>query len=108
MRAGFLDRRVVIERAALVTDDFGQDIETWQPIATVWASKADIRDAERVAAQQVGATVTTRFQMRWSSRVRDISPRDRVVHAGDVYQVVAVKELGRREGLEVTATAEAD
>jgi SPP1 family predicted phage head-tail adaptor len=108
MRAGSLDRRVTVERAGLTTDEFGQDLESWAPLAIVWAAKEDIRDSEMLAAQQVGATVTTRFRIRWSQSVASLTPRDRLVYAGRAYQVVAVKEIGRRVGLEVTATAEAD
>src|SRR5688572_13035679 len=108
MRAGKLDRRVTIERAVMTTDGYGQDVPSWATLTTVWASKEDIRDAERMAAQQVGSTITTRFQIRWSSLVADLTPADRIVYGERTYQVVAVKEIARREGLEVTATADAD
>lgn len=117
--AGKFDRRITIRRLAQVRDAHGQvehnalghPVEEWQDMTTVWASKTDIRDAERVAAQQVGSTVTSRFQIRWSERVDDLTPRDRLRYPADGgrdHNIVAVKEIGCREGLEITAAARSD
>ncbi len=38
----------------------------------------------------------------------DIDPKDRVRFEGRVYDIVGVKEIGRREGLEITAVARPD
>lgn len=109
MQAGKLDRRITIERAAgKGRDSFNSIVEKWLPVATVWAAKQDIKDAERIAAQEVGAEVTTRFQIRWSSVVTDVNPKDRIVFEGRIYDISAVKEIGRREGIEITATARSD
>jgi SPP1 family predicted phage head-tail adaptor len=109
MNAGDLDRRISIERATVARDAFNNPVpSTWLPVATVWAAKMEIRDAERIAAQEVGAEVTTRFQIRWSSTVADVNPKDRLIFDGRTYGISAVKEIGRREGLEITANARAD
>lgn len=108
IRAGLLDRRVSIERASVTVDAFGAEVPTWRPLATVWAAKEDVRDSERFAAAEVSAEITTRFRLRWSHRVADLTPRDRVNHNGRIYQIVAVKEIPRRQGIEITATARAD
>lgn len=103
-----MDRRITIRRATTTTNDFGETVESWSDLATVWAAKEDIRDGERFAAQQVAAEITTRFRTRWSATVADVNPKDRVSFDGRAYDVVAVKEIGRREGLEITARARAD
>lgn len=108
MRAGKLDRRITIRRATTATNDLGEDVATWGDLATVWASKEDIRDGERFAAQEVAAHITTRFRVRWSSVTSDVDAKDRIVYQGYEYNVVAVKELGRREGIEITASARTD
>lgn len=113
-------RRITIRRLAQVRDvhgdpvkdGLGHFVEEWQDMTTVSASKTDIRDAERVAAQQVGSTVTSRFGIRWSERVDDITPKDRLRYPagedGREFDIKAVKEIGRREGLEITAAARSD
>lgn len=108
LAAGDLDRRITIERAQSVRNEFNEPEEQWHALATVWASKRDVSDRERVASQEVGAEVTTRFQIRWSTQVRDVDAKDRITFDGRTYSIVATKELGRREGIEITAAARAD
>jgi SPP1 family predicted phage head-tail adaptor len=52
LTAGRLDRRISIESKTVVQDEFGQPVETWAELATVWAHKRDIRANERFRAQQ--------------------------------------------------------
>ena len=103
-----LDRRITLERFIETTNLFNEVIKDWQPLATVWASKEDIRDSERFQASQVSASITTRFQIRYSPSLSDLSPLDRLTYDGRLYEIVAVKEIGRKEGLEITASARAD
>jgi SPP1 family predicted phage head-tail adaptor len=80
----------------------------WAPLATVSASVEHIRDTERWAAQEVGAEATLRFQIRYSSTVASTNPKDRLLYEEREHNIIAVKELGRRRGLEITATARVD
>lgn len=108
MRSEKLDRRITLERAIETRDAFNNPILTWSTLATRWASVEHIRDTERWTAQEVGAAATLRFQIRWSSTVADLNAKDRVVYQGNEHDIMAVKELGRREGLEITAAARSD
>lgn len=109
MQAGNLDRRITIERLSVGRDALNNQTESWSPLVSGWpASKMEIRDSERVAAAERGAEVTTRFQIRHSSEVEDVDAKDRIVFDGRTYDIVAVKEIGRREGIEITAAARAD
>lgn len=108
MLAGPLDRRITIRRATVETNDFGEEVPTWCDLATVWASTEAIRDSERFAASEVRAERTDRFQIRYSQKVADVGPKDRLVYGDRIFGIVAVKELGRREGLEITASTRAD
>lgn len=108
MEAGSLDRKITLQRATETRDEFNEPVRTWATLATVSASMQPVRDAERVQAQQVGATITTRFQIRWRQSLRDLDPRDRLLFEGRTYEIASVKEIGRREGLEITAAAQAE
>lgn len=110
MRAGSLDRRVVFWRARTETDDLNEDVPVWYPLtpAGVYASRRDVSDGERVAAQAVGAVIGSRFQTRYSSRLAALTPADRLTCEGRTFDIVGVKSLGRREGLEISAVASAD
>lgn len=77
-------------------------------LARAWAKKTDASDSERIAAQQVGSQITARFITQWSKRLAGIDPKARIVCAGTTYDISGVKEIGRRDWLEWTATARAD
>jgi len=108
MEAGTLDRRVQFRRGTLVDDGFAS-VPAWADFgAPVWASKTDVSDGERYRANEVAASVTARFVVRYSPFTASISPADRMVCAGREYDITNIKEIGRREGLEMTASARAD
>ena len=106
MQAGKLDRRVQFLRAALVDDGYQQ---TQGPYiahgAPVWAAKLEVSDAERFRAGTVEPVITTRFQVRWSGFTAGIERSDRLTCEGREYAIVGIKELGRREGLEISTVA---
>lgn len=105
---GKLDRRITIQRATTITDDFNEPVESWPDFTHVWASKTDVRDGEKWAAQEVGATITTRFVIRWSSKAGEITPKDRILSDARTYDIHGIKEIGRRRYLEITAAARAE
>ena len=65
-------------------------------------------DGERFRAGETAANASARFQIRYSATVADLSPKDRLIFEGVTHQIVFVKELNRREGLEITTAARAD
>lgn len=109
-QAGDLDRRIVLQRAATV-EGLTADTTGFQTLRTVWASKTDISDDERIRASQVGAVVTTRFQVRWAADVATMSGADRLEYppgSGSFYSISGTKEIGRRDRIEITAARLAD
>lgn len=110
LKAEAMDRRITLQMdgVEIGRDPFNDPIFGPPLNITVWASKEDIRDSERYSAQEVGAEVTTRFRIRWSEAVKDFDPRGRILFDGRIYDVSATKEIGRREGLEITANARAE
>jgi len=108
VEAGKRDRRLTLKQRSVSSNTLNESVEEFDTLATVWASKLDVSDAERVRSMQVGAEITTRFQILWSEAVSVIDPKDRCVEAGREYEIVGVKEIGRREGIEITACARAD
>jgi SPP1 family predicted phage head-tail adaptor len=108
MRAGDLDRRIRLQRASAGTDDYGGPVaDPWVDLVPggVAAQYTPISDGERVRAEQVGASVTDRFLIRWSSVAASLTPADQVLFEDRVYGITAVKPVGRRVGLEITASA---
>lgn len=108
MNAGALDRRIRFRRATLADDGLEQ-VETWANHGSpVWAAYVPVRDSERWAAGQMQATRMARFTVRWSSLTAGIDAKDRLTFDGRDWSIVGLKQLGRREYLEITAVAESD
>jgi len=105
LRAGDLNRRAMLMAPTTEADALGGEVTTWSVVGTVWAQKAEIRDAERVQAAQIGTAITTRFVVRWSSLTREVAENWRVSCDGVLHSVVRAKETGFREGVEITANA---
>lgn len=108
IRAGQLDRRITLQRATVTRDEYNNPVETWEDLRTVWAGFEPIRDGERFRAGERAAEASARFLIRYSSQVADINGKDRLTMRGTVYQITHVKEVGRREGLELTTVSRGD
>ena len=102
-----MDRRVRLERATPTADGFGEPIDSWATLADVWAAVTPVSDGERARQAEVAATVSHRFVIRWSATTGAVTPRDRLVYGGRVFDIRGVKEIGRREGVEISAEARA-
>lgn len=108
MDAGVLDSRIAILRAASSANGFNEAVETWNTLATMWAKATPVSDGERWQAGQTLANQTYRFIIRWSRTVADVTPRDRIRYRGRDYDINGVKDIGRDQHREITATARAE
>lgn len=108
IEAGRLNRRVTLLRETTAENEFGEYVETWAPVGVVWASFTPVSDAERVRSAEVAAMITARFVLRWSALSASLTPNDRLRFDGRDFNVVATKELGYREAVEVSGQARAE
>ena len=109
MAAGPLDRKIQFQRFTTVDDGFRQQ-EVWADHGcAIRCGKRDASDAERWRADEVQASITTRFKVRWSAFTQDLTPADRLIFEGKTYDISGVKEVGhRRRWIEITASARND
>lgn len=104
MRAGQMDREIILERFGTTLNEFNEPITGWAPLGKRWALKEDVSDGEKVRAAQVGASVSARFRVRYDSVTSTLTAADRVVCEGVEYQISGTKEGdGRRREIEITA-----
>lgn len=108
MEAGKLDRKIVIQRFTSTLDSYNEPVLSWSTLATRSASYEPISDGERFRAGETTATASARFVIRHSSAVADLNPKDRLIFEDTAWEILRVKEIGRREGLEISATVRAD
>lgn len=96
MNPGDLDQRVTIERFTSEQMDDGQMVDTWAPLATVWAAVEPQAGREFVAAGAAQSELTTKIRIRWMA---GLTSGDRVTHDGRVYNIASVIDYrsARRE-----------
>ena len=108
MSAGGMDRRITIERASIAKDGFGAEVKTWAGFATVWAKSTPVSDGEKWRAGEIGATISHRFKIRWSQKLASLNAKDRLRFDGKVFEIHGVKEIGRRQHFEISASTRAE
>ena len=96
MNPGDLDQRVTLERFTSEQMDDGQMVDTWAPLATVWAAVEPQAGREFVAAGAMQAELTTKVRIRYRA---GITSADRVIHDGKTYNIASVIDYrsARRE-----------
>lgn len=98
MRAGNLDRTITLQRATTTIDDFGTPAETWTNLATLRAQQVTTSTDEYIRNHGASDETVIVFRTWW----RDgITNADRIVYAGDTYNIKETKQIGRRAGLEL-------
>jgi SPP1 family predicted phage head-tail adaptor len=107
---GQLDRRITIRRFSVVPNEFNEPVEIWADLATVWAKRTDASATESYRAQEVGAQISARFVIRYSTQVADVNPRDRIAFRSREYNIIRVGEPAgtRNRWVEIDAVARAD
>ena len=105
MNIGQLDHRVRIEKKFATQDpDFGTEVISWLPVATVWANVQDAIPSRAESVTQGVALIAknqTRVRIRYRSDV-DSSMRMVIYRPGPItYQIIAgPAEIGRKEYVE--------
>lgn len=122
MRAGRLDRLITIQRKSTTSSDSGDAVDTWTTlIERRAAGYRPLKGDERFGSEQIVGTEQVEFRIRWSANVADLSQRDRIVYPAladespedepdtkNIYDILAVNEIGRREGLQIVTQRRAD
>ncbi|OYU50898.1 MAG: hypothetical protein CFE27_14855 [Alphaproteobacteria bacterium PA1] len=106
--SGARDRLITLQQKTYTLDGFGGEIVTWVTIGQRWAASMPVKDSEAFRNSEATATITHRFQILWDAAAAQVDPTYRVLFDNRTYDIVAVKEIGRRDGIEISATARAE
>mgnify|MGYP001765327238 CR=1 FL=1 len=101
MRAGDMDRRIMIQGVEYIFDDYGGYEEVWTDVATVWAEVKQESGREFFAAAAIQSERKVVFRLRWLDGITVVH---RVLYGGREHNIHEVRELGRQEGLELHTT----
>lgn len=94
MRLGPLRNRVTFEKRKTGRDEFGNTLEGWDTVATLWASVEPFSGRELISAQQVQAEVSHRIRCRYRA---GLEASQRIVFDGrafDIQSVINAREIG--------------
>lgn len=101
MRAGAMDRVIEIQRASESVNNLGQVVAVWSTIATMRAQKIEASTAEFMRAFGASTETAIVFRIRF---LDGVTLADQVSYEGSAFNLVEVKEIGRRRGLELRCT----
>lgn len=62
---GSLRHRITILKPVITYDNIGQEVESWQEVATVWASVEPLSGKEYFNAQQINSEISTKITLRY-------------------------------------------
>ena len=97
-----LDRRIALETNTPSQDTYGDPIESWGALDTVWAEKLTSKAFEKFTGEKLAGF----HQIAWMIRHRtDVDNLARVVYDNINYEVLGVTEVGRKKGLILTTEA---
>lgn len=106
MRIGNMNRRLaILRRVQTGTDDLNSPVYEWQAWRTVWAERVAKREDEQFSADLRQRYAVRRVIFR-ISYLAGISEVDRLECEGVTYDVKGLRELGFREGTEITAESQ--
>jgi head-tail adaptor len=98
MRAGNLDRVIVIEAPTVTYDEYRTPVTSWAPVVSLRAQPIMRSTGDRQGQHAVTdgtATFRTYFYP-------GVTLEHRAVFEGQAFKITAIKEIGRRVGLEIT------
>lgn len=109
-RLGELRARVQFQRATAGDDGFSAT-EVWANHGIPQrARRVDVSDAEVWRAGAVGAKISARFTLRRTDFAEGLSPRDRLLHKGQVFEITGIRALADAPifWIEISAVATVD
>jgi len=98
MRSGSLRHRIVIQQRGSGVDSWGQPINTWTDVISVWAYVRHLSGSESIKADTPTSEVRASIRIRWRT---DIAAAMRVLHGATVYEIEAVLPGATREHVDM-------
>ena len=92
-----LDRKITIQQPTTTYNDYGEPVESWSDLASVWAEVKQQSAREMWESGKV-SEVEAMFRIRYRS---GIDSTYRVVYDNTNYDITGVREIGRQDGLEI-------
>ena len=98
MNIGRLDRFIIIQSVSTAVDSFGQAIETFGTLDSVWAKIEYKSEVEKFENEQLKAVSSIDFTIRYRTEITEMM---RISYDSNIYQIIGIAEIGRGEGLKL-------
>jgi SPP1 family predicted phage head-tail adaptor len=79
-------------------DAYGQPVESFSTLASVWAKIEYKSEVEKFENEQLRAVSSIDFTIRYRT---DITEQMRISYDSNTYQITGIAEIGRGEGLKL-------
>ena len=99
MNIGFLDRRITFVAPAISANSYGEITGTGTDFTTVWAAMDNKSAVNSVIQEQENTINRVTWRVRSSSLTRLITPKFTIRYGSDVYNILAIQEVGRKNEL---------
>ena len=103
MNIGFLDRRIEIEAPAAspTTNAYGEadQADAFSTYTTVWAALDNKAARSNIIQEQETSINRVTWRVRSSTITRQVTPKYRIKHGTELYNILAVQEIGRLDML---------
>ena len=93
MKSEKLNKKITIQQIGTAKDSFGQMVETWVDVQTVYASIEPLTGKEFFAAKQIHSELTTTIKIRYLAGV-DTSKR--VKYGDRIFDILAIIDPNER------------
>lgn len=94
--AGKMNKRVVLETNTPTQDGYGEPIEGWSTIGTVWAEQLSAKASERFRGEQTSGFEDIAWRIRYRN---DVDNLDRLTYNGKTYDLLGTAEEGNKSSL---------
>jgi len=84
LSAGELNKRITLQAKSVEDNSIGGYTETWNDLATVWASVEPLQGKELLQAQQMNSVVSTKIKIRYR---KGITSDMRISYGGKYYNI---------------------
>lgn len=104
LRAGTLNKRVILQTVSRVSNGGGGFTPTWADTTTLWAHLDELSGSEAFEAQQIASKVTHRVTIRYRTSV---TPQQRLKYGTRILKIESVRNPDQRnEMLELMCSEE--
>ena len=98
MNIGRLDRYITLQSVSTSVDAYGQPVESFSTLASVWAKIEYKSEVEKFENEKLRSVSSIDFTIRYRT---DITEQMRISYDSNTYQITGIAEIGRGEGLKL-------